>query len=267
MFKKALFVLIIPITIVGCLSTLENTLIYQPAPGAKTYDPPPQPIQDLELAMEDGTKIHARWAPHPKATGAVLYFHGNGGNIELNGKTVREIWENLSESVLIVDYPGYGYSKGTPSEKSCEAAAETGYQWLTQTQKIPPGRILLMGESLGGAVAVDLASRHDYRALILVRTFTSIPDVADDQFPLLFSSPLVTDPYDSLKKIPSCKQPVFIAQADKDHTIPFRHGQRLLQACTAPSEFCVLRGMDHNDPLPPEFYSALKLFLAKTPPR
>ena len=108
------------------------------------------------------------------------------------------------------------WSDSDEHRKFCCAAGESAYQWLTETQKIPAGRILLMGESLGGGVAIDLASRHDYRALILVRAFTSIPDVADDQFPLLFSAPLVTNHFNNLEKIPQCKQPVFVAQADKE---------------------------------------------------
>lgn len=251
----------------GCMANLENALVFHPVAGDKTYTAPPPPLQDLELALADGSKIHARWAPHPRATGAVLYCHGNGGNIDQLGRSVREIWENLNESVLIVDYPGYGYSQGVPGEQSCCAAGEAAFQWLADTQKIASGRIILLGESLGGAVAIDLASRHDYRAMVLVRTFTSIPDVADDQFPLLYSAPLVSNPFDSLKKIPACKQPVFIAQADKDRTIPYRHGVRLQQACAAPAEIYTLRGLGHNDPLPADFYAALRQFLAKVPPR
>ena len=258
--------LMVALPIASC-APLETTLLYHPAAGDPSYEPPPQPIQDLELPLPDGTKIHAHWAPHPQATGAVLYCHGNAGNIERHGKAVRDIWENLHESVLIVDYPGYGYSQGKPSEAGCDAAGEAAYRWLTQTQKIASGRVLLMGESLGGGVAVNLASSHDYRALILVRTFMSIADMADDQFPLLFSAPLVTNHFDNLQKMPLCKQPVFIAQADQDRTIPFRHGQRLMQACTAPAEICVLRGLGHNDPLPGEFYAALRQFLAKVPAR
>jgi hypothetical protein len=83
----------------GC-SSVESVILYQPTPGAPKYEAPPLPIQDLELAMPDGTKIHARWAPHPKATGAVLYCHGNGGNVEQWGGAVREIWENLGEYVI-----------------------------------------------------------------------------------------------------------------------------------------------------------------------
>ncbi len=267
MTRSSLFLLLLPLAIVGCAVSLEDKLLFQPEAGAKKYDTPPAPIQDLELPLPDGNKIHARWVPHPSATGAILYCHGNAGNIDGYAATVREIWDNFSESVLIFDYPGYGYSQGKPSEESCLAAGETAYQWLLQNQKIAPGRFILMGQSLGGGVAVDLASRHDYRAMILVRTFTSIADVADDQFPLLFSESFVHNHFDSLKKIPLCKQPIMIAQADKDRLIPFRQGKRLAGACTVPAELYVLRGLGHTDPLPQDFYLAARQFLAKAPPR
>src|ERR1700738_136198 len=89
---------LVSLAVTGCMSTLESSLVYHPAAGSPTYAPPPAPLQDLELALADGTKIHARWAPHPAATGAVLYCHGNGGNIETWGDTVRAIWDNLGES-------------------------------------------------------------------------------------------------------------------------------------------------------------------------
>lgn len=266
MTRTGLACALVSLTFTGCMAGLENALVFQPVAGDKSYTPPPPPLQDLELPMADGTKIHARWAPHPGATGAVLYCHGNGANIERLGYSVRGIWENLHESVLIIDYPGYGYSQGAPSEATCCAAGVVAYRWLADTQKVPPDRIILMGESLGGAVAIDVACHHDCRALVLVRTFTSIPDVADDQFPLLYSAPLIVNQFDNLKKIPSCKHAIFVAQADKDRMIPFRHGVRLVQACTAPAELCVLRGLGHNDPLPADFYSALRQFLAVKAP-
>ena len=122
--KGMLGCLVISLGFMGC-SNLEHALVYRPVPGAANYEAPPPPLQDLKLTLSDGTKIHARWAPHPNATGAVLYCHGNGGNIDLWGGTVREIWDNLNESVLIFDYPGYGKSGGSPSEAGCYAAAHS----------------------------------------------------------------------------------------------------------------------------------------------
>jgi hypothetical protein len=244
----------------GCLG-VENALVYHPQLANESEAPPP-PIQDLELTTADGTKIHARWAPHPTATSAILFCHGNGGNIEEWGGAVRAIHRQMQASVLIFDYPGYGRSQGQPSEAGCYAAAEAAYRWLTETQKAPPERVLLWGESLGGGVAVELATRKPHRALVLVRTFTSLPEVADDQLPLLPSSMLMTNRFDSLERIGRCRAPIFIASGEKDRLMQLRHGQRLYAACTAPAELCVLRGLGHNDPLPGGFYSSLRAFLA-----
>ena len=252
------------VLLAGCLS-VENSLVYHPR-GDEAAPAPPAPIQDVELKLSDGGKVHARWAPYPYATSTVLFFHGNGGNVESWGGAVREIFQQMKMSVLIVDYPGYGRSEGKASEPGCYAAADVAYRWLTESQKLPAEQIVLWGESLGGGVAVELASRKPHRALVLVRTFTSLPEVADDQLPLLPCSMLMTNRFNSLDRIGLCKSPVFIASAEKDRLMQLRHGQRLHAACTGPAELCVMRGLGHNDPLPAGFYDSLRSFLAaKTP--
>jgi fermentation-respiration switch protein FrsA (DUF1100 family) len=247
-------------SVAGC-PCLENRLVYQPIRCAQDPLPPLPPLQDLKLPTAVGATIHARWCPHPDAQGAVLFCHGNGGNLDHRALVIREIWEALGESVLIFDYPGYGFSEGEPSEAGCYAAAEAAYDWLTRTKRVPPERLLIFGESLGGGVAVELAGNKSHRALILVRTFTSVPDVAQAQFPLLPVRWLMTNRFDSLARLGACKQPIFIASADSDRVVPFSHGQRLLAASKAPAEFFQLKGADHNDPLSPEFYTALRHFL------
>ena len=247
--------------IAGCLS-VENSLVYHPQLDEPTYEAPPPPLQDIELTLADGTKIHARWASHPLTTDAILFCHGNGGNIEGWCRAVKDAHHQMHASVLIFDYPGYGRSQGKPSEAGCYAAAEAAYRWLTEVARLPPERVMIWGESLGGGVAVELASRKPHRALVLVRTFTSLPEVADDQFPLLPCSMLMTNRFNNLERIGQCKSPVFIASAEKDRLMQLRHGQRLYAACSAPAELCVLRGLGHNDPLPVGFYNSLRAFLA-----
>jgi pimeloyl-ACP methyl ester carboxylesterase len=210
------------------------------------------------------TKVHARWYTYPGSRGAVLYCHGNAGDLTVRAQAVQHLSEALQQSVLIFDYPGYGYSEGEPSEEACYAAASAAYDWLTRVQQLSPEDILIYGESLGGGVAIDLAARLPHRALILVKTFTSIPDLAQEHLPLLPVRWLITNRFDNLAKIGNCKKPILIAHGDADQLIPFAHGQRL--AASNPStEFFRLQGADHNDPLGTDFYTALQRFLDKTP--
>jgi uncharacterized protein len=243
----------------GCQS-LENKLVFQPQPN-NVRAPLPPPLEDIELATADGIKLHARWRPHPNPKGVLLYCHGNAGNLEYFAKLTRQFHDSLECSVLIFDYPGYGRSEGKPSETGCYTAAEAAYDWLTRVQGIPAKRVVIAGESLGGGVATELASKHPHQALVLIRTFTSTPDVAQQKLALMSAKSIMFNQFESLKRIPSCRSPIFIAQADKDGLIPFSQGERLRDACTAPVRFHVLRGLDHNDPLPADFFASLRDFL------
>jgi fermentation-respiration switch protein FrsA (DUF1100 family) len=250
---------LLALLLTGCLS-LENRLVFHPRPtDPKTAPLLPAPLEDIELRSADGVKIHARWCPRADGQGVLLYCHGNAGNLEHHASLMRVFYDSLDRSVLVFDYPGYGRSEGKPSEAGCYAAAEAAYDWLTRVQKIPPERIVICGESLGGGVAVDLASKKPHEALVLIRTFTSVPDVAKQK--VVFASSVMFNRFDSLKKIPSCRSPVLIAQADQDKLMPFAQGEQLRDACKAPVRFHRLAGLDHNDPLPPEFFRAVRAFL------
>jgi fermentation-respiration switch protein FrsA (DUF1100 family) len=260
MSARSAIVWIALVTAFGCAS-LENSLVFHPVGPETDSQPPPRPLEDVELRLEDGTKIQARWCPHPNAKGALLFCHGNAGNLESWTGAVYPLWKTLGESGLIFDYPGYGRSGGRPSEAGCYAAAEAAFHWLTETRRIPAENILIYGESLGGGVAVELASRHPHRALILVRTFTSIPDVAQAQMSLLPARALMANRFDSLARISKCQGPVFIAAGDRDRLIPVAQGEKLRAACRGPVELFRLKGLGHNDPLPAEFYVRLRAFV------
>jgi uncharacterized protein len=259
---------------VGCyiativlLLVFENRLLFFPCPASTDWQlpPPEMTAQDVWLQTSGG-KMHAWWVPHPDAQGALLYLHGNAGNLSHRNAAVASLKQCLRESVLIVDYPGYGYSEGQPTEAGCYAAADAAYDWLTQTEQIPPERIILFGKSLGGGVAVDLARRRPHRALVLAKTFTSVPDMAQELYPFLPGRWLVRNRFDSLTKIGSCPAPVFIAHGDCDRTIPCSQGQRLFEAAREPKRFLLMPGCDHNDALPPAFYVELADFIRESPP-
>src|SRR5262249_5841596 len=152
-----------------------NRLVFLACPASTDWQPPPADtiVEDVWLETGDG-RMHAWWIPQPGADGALLYFHGNAGNLSHRTTLALSLRKALNVSILLVDYPGYGKSEGKPTEAGCYAVADAAYDWLTEIQKIPPERIVLFGKSLGGGVATDLASRRPHRALVLARTFTSV---------------------------------------------------------------------------------------------
>jgi fermentation-respiration switch protein FrsA (DUF1100 family) len=250
--------------IILVLLALENSLVYHPIPASVEWWPPPGPeVRDVYLTTADGTRIHAWWYPKEGADGALLYFHGNAGNLSHRGPTIAVLRQELGVSVLIVDYPGFGRSDGSPSEAGCCAAADVAYAWLTRIQKVPAEKVLIYGSSLGGGVAVDLASRCEHRALILTKTFTSMPDVGQGLYPWLPVRWLMRNRYESLAKIERCKRPVFIAHGTADRLIPFAHGERLYAAANEPKQFHAMQGVDHNAAWSAGFFPALRDFLSK----
>jgi fermentation-respiration switch protein FrsA (DUF1100 family) len=246
---------------------LENWLLFHPA-GPNEWMAPPNPtIKDVELTAADGTKIHGWWFPRHDTQLALLYFHGNSGNLSFDGEAMLQLGERLGVSVLIIDYPGYGKSGGKPSEAGCYAAADAAYAWLTSDRAISGDKILIFGDSLGGGVAVDLASRQPHRALILTKTFTSMADVGQRLYPWLPVRWLITNRFESLVKLDKCRQPIFIAHGTADDLVPFSHGEKLFQAAHEPKQFLRIDAATHNDALPVKFFVELKAFLARTAPQ
>jgi fermentation-respiration switch protein FrsA (DUF1100 family) len=247
---------------------LEKTLVFRPSSPAESWEDPVEPrTGDVWLAAPDGTKIHGWWLPpeRPEA-GAVLVAHGNGGNISHRGRLAADLRRTIGAGVLLFDYPGYGKSGGAPSEQGCYAAGDAAYAWLTTEAKVPANRVVLLGESLGGGPAVELATRHDHRALVLIFTFTSLPAAAKYHYPWLPTHTLMRTRFDNLSKIGRCHRPVFIAHGTADEVVPFRQGEQLFAAANEPKELVRLEGFTHSLFLGDEFYQPLARFLARTAP-
>lgn len=249
------------------LSALERRFVYRPVPFTLDWQPPPPAIraEDVHLLSADGTSIHAWWCPTAAwdpTQGAAVYCHGNAGNLSHRAEGIFRWQQLLHQGVLIFDYPGYGRSTGRPSEVGCYAAGVAAYEWLVQSRGVAPERILLYGGSLGGAVAVELASRFTHRALVLVSAFTSIADMARLQFPWLPVRRVLRHRFDNLAKMGSCRGPVFMAHGTADRIVPFTQGQQLFAAAREPKEFFPMKDHDHQHAPGPEFYRRLSAFLA-----
>ena len=148
------------------------------------WHPTGLPHEDVWFQSADGTKLHGWFVPHPNPKRAILYCHGNGEHVAFNAELAAQLRDSLQASVFLFDYRGYGHSEGRPNEAGCIADGRAAQHWLAERMGIRPNEIVLMGRSLGGAVAVALASENGAQALVLENTFSSMPDVAAAALPL-----------------------------------------------------------------------------------
>lgn len=241
---------------------LENRLVFYPVTATQLWNEPPDPaIEDIYLTSPDGRRVHAWWLPRRPDAPVLVLFPGNAGNLSGRGQTLLKIADRLDTSALIFDYPGYGKSEGKPSEVACYDAAEVVVRWLRDEQHVPTGRTAFYGESLGGGVATEMARRYPCRALVLVKTFTSLPAAARRHYPWLPVHWLMSNRFDTLAKLPDLRCPIFVASATEDRVVPYAHGEVLYAAANEPKRFFRDAGSDHNDPLPDTFWDELRDFL------
>jgi uncharacterized protein len=251
----------------GCRSSLarfERSVVFQPACYPQgDWQPVGLEFEDAWFASAEGTRLHGWYVPHEQPRATVLYCHGNGGNVSYWADVARVLHDRLCVSVMLFDYRGYGRSEGTPSEPGALADARAARAWLARREGIAENRIVLMGRSLGGGVAVDLAAADGARGLVLESTFTSIPDVGQTMYPLLPIRMLMQTRFNSLRKIGDYHGPLLQSHGTADRLIPPAIARRLFDAANEPKQFVPIPGGDHNDPQSEEYYVALSEFLGR----
>ena len=227
------------------VALLQAKLIYFPS---REYHSTPADVglefEDLTLSTSDGLGISAWYVPRQKANGTVIFCHGNAGNMA-DRLFVIQLFHKLGYNLLMFDYRGYGGSEGRPDEEGTYLDAAAAWDYVAEIKKEPPSRIALVGRSLGGAVAIDLALRHPPGALVVEATFTSLADVGRLHYPLLPVGWLLRYRYDSLDKVPHLTCPKQFYHGREDGLIPIENGRRLFEAAAAPKEFIETPG-DHN---------------------
>jgi uncharacterized protein len=225
----------------------QDRLVY--FPGVPAGAPPPAAgleVREEWIGTSDGERLHA-WLSRPggETKGAVLVCHGNGGNLAMR-LPLAETFGAMGLAVLLFDYRGYGASSGKPSEEGTYLDAEAAHDFLAKATGIPPERITAYGESLGGAVAIELARRRKVGAVIVESAFTSMADIGSSIYPWLPVRLLLRSRYESAAKIGALGVPVLVIHSPEDDLIPFEHGKRLFAAASEPKRFLSTSGR-HND--------------------
>jgi len=241
-----IFLVVIILSLKFYLRYLENRIVFIPD---RNLDYLPSEIngkwEDVYFDTNDGHRINGWFCPSETENLVVLFFHGNAGNIG------DRIWflnslNRIGLSVFIIDYRGYGKSRGKASEEGINTDAIGAYNYLIVERKIPEEKVVIWGTSLGGAPATYLASTRKCKALILFSTFTNASDMASIIMPFApFVKFFLNVSYNNLEKIPQIGKPVLIIHAKEDRITPFWMGQKLYEAAQEPKTFLSLYHSDH----------------------
>lgn len=220
--------------------------------------------EEVWLESAPGARLHGWYVPHGAARGTVIFFHGNAGSIASRIGWLR-MFHDLGYAALIVDYRGYGRSSGEPSEHGTYEDATAAWHHVTQVRGVAARDVVIAGESLGAAVATELAARTTPRALVIQSTFTSIPDLAAELYPILPVRWISRIDYDTKTRIARVAAPILIAHSPADELIAYRHGQALYASAREPKAFLALAG-GHNEGylhVRPDWVAALASFLRR----
>lgn len=258
---------------VGCylvitilFALLQRSLIYPamrsgPLPAAD-YGMAGVEMSDVEARTDDGLTLHG-WRIVPEGAAAdrpvVVFLHGNGGH-RVHRLDDVDLLTSAGAEVVLFDYRGYAENAGEPSETGLAADARAAWDFVTLGLGVPPGRIVLFGESLGGGVATRLAAEKCEAGtppggLILRSTFSSMTDAASWHYPWLPIRLALLDRYDSKSRIGKVTCPVLSLHGDADNIVPFSLGRKLFEAAPEKSKsgvgkrFVPLAGAGHNDVL------------------
>jgi hypothetical protein len=224
----------------GCLG--YRKLLY-PAPHDDVLIAPPDAARRSfrDPAGHEVLALHFR-APADAPT--VVHFHGNGESVRTSTPFARAL-RARGVGVVLVEYPGYGAAPGEPSEEALYAAAEAALTALA-AEGIGPDRVVLSGISLGTGVAAEMATRGRGARLVLVAPYTSIPAVAGRIAPIVPTSVIVGDRFDTRAKAARILVPTLVIHGDEDGVIPFAMGRDVAGAI-AGATFVPVQGGHHND--------------------
>ena len=203
--------------------------------------------ENAYFQTEDNFTLHGWFFEAPGSKATLLLFHGNTGNI--SGRLPKaKLWRDKGVSVLLMDYRGYGKSAGKiVTENDLYRDAEAAVKWLKENKRTDEADILLYGESLGSAPAVELAARRKFKGLILEAPFTGLLDLARLHYPWIPVGFIQDFLLDNASKISRVRSPFFLIHGTADETCPYAMGQRLFEKALELKEKLTIPGGAHND--------------------
>ena len=253
-----LILLLVYISIVVFLFFYQRKLLYHPSEN--NYLDETQLNHKIEKTfIQSNDKLVSWYFKKNSKFKTILFFHGNAGKLDNRVYKLNEL-SKLDINYLIIAYRGFSGNAGSPSENGLYEDANSAKVWLNKNG-VKDKDIIIYGESLGTAVAIDLASRYKFSGIILESPFTSIADAAKIYYPYLPIDLLIKDRYDSLKKIKNINIPILIMHGKKDDVVPFKMGVELFEKANNPKFNYFSDNDDHMMEFNDQLMNALRKFL------
>ncbi len=253
LIKIAITLLVFYLLAMLAIYFMQAWFIYAPHMPSRELLTTPQDVglnfEEVFLQTEDSEKIHAWFIPTNSSTAwaekTILFMHGNAGNISHRLETIQ-IYHRLGFNFFIFDYRGFGNSTGSPSEIGTYLDAKAAWNFLRNEKKLKSEDIILVGRSLGGGVAAEIAKDFSPAMLILESTFTSMPEVSKIHYPFMPTELIVKHEYETIDKLKNISSPVVVIHSVDDEVIPFAHGKTNFENANQPKKFIELRGGHGN---------------------
>ena len=263
LFGLAIFLLLL---FVGCADRLARVMLFYPTKYTQNLSA--ATFEEVQFLNSKKQTLHGVYFPlqkinpHELPIGTILYAHGNGDNVSRLLDFAGQMRSDFRCNVLILDYAGYGKSEGKPTAPGILDDGLAALTYLNQQQEIPVNQIIVYGMSLGGSVAIDLASKHEVKALIVESSFTSLGEMGRKMMPFFPAEYVLREQLPSIKKIGNVRCPVFISHGRADQVIPFSQGEHLFEAANEPKTFFIPpEGFDnHSAQHSAEYREALRKF-------
>ena len=241
------------VAVIAALLTLiwamQRRLMYFPTSDVPTpgelglFDVEPVAFETTDGLWLNGLFVKASGSS-PRVT--IVVFNGNAGN-RAHRAPLAAAFQRHGLQVLLVDYRGYGGNPGTPTENGLATDSRAARAYLAGRRDVDPSRIVYFGESLGTAVAIELAVEHPPAALVLRSPFTSMTDLGQYHYPLLPVRLLLRDRFAAIDQIRRIRAPMLVIAGGRDRIVPIENTRRLYDAAVAAKMFLVLPDADHND--------------------
>ncbi|NRP27582.1 Alpha/beta hydrolase family protein [Marinobacterium sp. xm-d-420] len=229
----------------GYMYFAQDSLIFKPTNETESVETVFPGASELFINTPHGNRLQTWYKPAEPGQETLVYLHGNARNLSTRGRLIN-ILSKDDRGLLIFSWGGFGQSTGAPSEVSFYDDARAVFDWLAKEQGLNSSDLIIYGESLGTGVAVQLATERDFKGVILAAPYTSIAQMAADNYPWLPVNLLLKHRFDSIDKIQQVDEPLVIMHSTDDDTIPYEQGVRLFEAAGEPKLFMGFEDREHT---------------------